>query len=422
MKLKGIWKDNEFVKYWAGQTFSVFGSNVATFLMPLTAIYVLEASALQMGILQAMSGIPFLLFSLIVGVLVDRVRRLRMMIIVDFGRAILIGIIPLLYVLDVLNIYHLYVLALGVGFMSVLFETAYQAYLPMLVGKDKLVDANSSLQFSQSLAQISGPGLAGFLIGIFAAPLTLIMNALTFFASAISLARIRFSEPKRSLSLGKISLEDVTEGLKIILKHAVLRPLTLGMGCINMFFNLFLAVYYLYLSEKLGLSSGMMGLVLSIGALGATTAVLVTKRLSLKFSPGQIVILAEALFALGAWLVPLAGGHPIVRLIGVFVAAICAFFGGAAANIMAITIYQKVTPDHLLGRVSASSKFFLGGLMPIGSLLGGIVGELLGLRLTLFVGAMGISAMVVWLLLSRVRTASEGDLENKYSISSNHAV
>lgn len=417
MRLGYVLKDAEFAKYWVGQTFSVFGSNIAAFALPLLATFYLEVTPSRLGLLQAMSGIPFLLFSLFVGVLVDRVRRLRLMIVSDFLRAVLIGLIPLLYLLDWLGIHHLYFIALGIGVLSVMFETAYQAFLPGFIGKDRLVGANSALQFSQSLSQISGPGAAGFLINLIAAPLAMIVNGLAFLASAVALARIRFREnvPNAKTNLSA-QLRDVTGGLRLLLGHALLRPLTLAMGCVNLFFSAFLAAYFPYLKDHLGFTSFHTGLILSVGALGAVTAVFMAGRLSARMTPGMVVLVAEALFALGAWLVPLAGGPRALQVAMVVGAALVAFFGGAAANIMAVTICQKVTPDRLLGRISAASKLFLGGLAPVGALLGGSLAESFGLRPTLFVAAAGITLTVAWMAASRLHRPSDSRLETEYAI------
>jgi len=417
LRLGSVLKDAEFARYWVGQTFSVFGSNIAAFALPLMATYYLEVTPVQLGLLQAMGGIPFLLFSLFIGVLVDRVRRLRLMIVSDFFRAALIGLIPILYLLDSLGIQHLYMIALGIGVLSVMFETAYQAFLPGFVGKDRLVGANSALQFSQSLSQISGPGAAGFLVNLIAAPLAMIVNGLTFLASAVALARIRFREtaPDARTNLSA-QLKDMTGGLRLLLGHAILRPLTLAMGCINLFFSAFLAAYYPYLKDHLGFTSFHTGLILSVGALGAVTAVFLAGRLSARMTPGMVVVFSEALFAVGAWLVPLAAGSRALQAAMVVGAALIAFFGGAAANIMAVTIVQRVTPDRLLGRISAASKLFLGGLAPIGAILGGTIAEYFGLRPTLFVAAAGVTLMVAWLAASRLHRPSDSSLEAEYGI------
>ena len=302
--------------------------------------------------------IPFLLFPLFIGGVVDRARRLRTMIVTDCFRALLIGLIPVFHLLGWLGIWHLYLVALGIGVLSVMFKTAYQAFLPGFVGKYRLVGANSALQFSQSLSQFSGLCLAGGLVNLIAAPQAMIVNGLAFLTSAAALAGVRFREnaPVRETSLSA-QLRDVTGGFRTLMGHAVLRPLTLAMGFINLFFSAFLAAYYPYLKNQLGFTPFDSGLVLSIGALGAVAAVFLTGRLAAGMTPGMIVIFAEALFALGAWLVPLAGGPRVLQVAMVVCAALAAFFGGAAANIMTVTICQKVTPDRLLGRISAASNF-----------------------------------------------------------------
>lgn len=178
-----------------------------------------------------------------------------------------------------------------------------------------------------------------------------------------------------------------------------------------MFFSAFLSVYFLYLGRDIGLTASLMGFVLAVGAVGATVGAIVTGRFGGRLAPGLAVIIGESFFAVGAWLVPLAGGTHWLKVAAVTVAALVAFFGGTLAFIVSTTMLQKATPDHLLGRVSAASKTFLVGLNPIGAVIGGIVGSGLGLRTTLIMSASGITLMVLWLFLSPVRSTSEKQLD-----------
>lgn len=410
--LTGVLNNRDFLKFWIGQTVSIFGSGVTFIALPLTAMYSLHASAMQMGFLRAAGEVPYLIMSLFIGVMVDRVRRKTLMVAVDLGRAVLIGIIPALTLLHLLHIYDLYIAAIAVGGLSVMFDTANQAYLPTLTGREELQKANSAIQFTFSLGQISGPAVAGLLVSLLTAPVTLLIDTVSYLVSALSLISIKKREPFIEVSpvAERKILRDISQGLKILFGHSVIRPLTLAMGGISMFFSAFLSVYFLYLGRDIGLTASDMGLVLAIGAVGATIGAIVTGRSGGKLPPGMAVIIGESFFAVGAWLVPLAGGTRWMEVVTVTVAALVAFFGGTSAFIVSTTMLQKATPDYLLGRVSAASKTFLIGLNPIGAVIGGVVGSGWGLRPTLIIGASGITIMVLWLLLSPVRSTSEKQL------------
>ncbi len=411
--LPGVLNNQDFLKFWIGQTVSIFGSSVTFIALPLTAMYALHASAMQMGLLRAAGEVPYLIMSLFIGVMVDRVRRKTLMIAVDLGRAVLIGAIPALALFRLLNIYDLYVAAVAVGGLSVMFDTANQAYLPTLTGREELQEANSAIQFTFSLGQISGPAVAGLLVSQLTAPVTLLIDAVSYLVSALSLISIKKREPiieGRPVAERRI-LRDVSQGRQVLFRHSVIRSLTLAMGGISMFFSAFLSVYFLYLGRDIGLTASLMGFVLAVGAVGATVGAIVTGRFGGRLAPGLAVIIGESFFAVGAWLVPLAGGTHWLKVAAVTVAALVAFFGGTLAFIVSTTMLQKATPDHLLGRVSAASKTFLVGLNPIGAVIGGIVGSGLGLRTTLIMSASGITLMVLWLFLSPVRSTSEKQLD-----------
>src|SRR5438105_11611746 len=193
----GLWRHPEFVKLWTGQTISRFGSEISQLAIPLAAALVLDASPAQMGLLSAFEFAPFLLLSLFAGVWVDRVRRRPVLIVADIGRAVILGSIPVAAVLGVLRIEQLYVVGLLTGVLTVFFDVAYQAYLPVLVSREHLVEGNSKLEVSRSVAQILGPGVAGALVQIITAPFAVAIDAASFIASALCLLPIRSPEPPR---------------------------------------------------------------------------------------------------------------------------------------------------------------------------------------------------------------------------------
>ncbi len=402
-----VLRERNFLKFWIGQTVSVFGSSVSGFALPMTAILILHGTAMQMGLLRALSGIPALLAALPIGVAVDRLRRRRLMIVVDLGRACLMAAIPVLLIVHRLTLGALYAVSAAVGILTIAFATAYQSFVPQVAERDRLVDANASMQFSHSVAGMAGPGTAGLLIGVLAAPMTLLVDAASFVVSAASLAAVseRVELAPRRVDSG--AMADIIEAVAFLARHSVLGPLTLAGGAMGGCFSGFLTVYFLYLNRVAGLSPIVMGAILSAGAVGATVGALVTKRLSSWLgSMVATVLTCYALFALAAWMVPLAAGPQWLRAIWFTAAAILAFFAGYTASVTVITLRQTLTPERLLGRVSAATQLVDGALTALGALAGGALGTWIGLRSTLMAASACMSIVVVWLWLSRVRAAS----------------
>ena len=199
-----LWRNPDFLTFWTGETFSQVGAQITQLALPLTAVYTLKISTAGLGLLNAASFAPFLGFSLLIGVWVDRLRCRPLMIASNVGRCLLVGSIPLLALLHALHLGYLYLAALAIGVLTVLFNVAYQAYLPALVDRDNLVEANSKMQVTSSVAQIGGPGLAGLLIQLLSAPLALSVNAVTYLLSLGTLAGIRL--PSRPCAQGTTAL------------------------------------------------------------------------------------------------------------------------------------------------------------------------------------------------------------------------
>src|SRR5437868_10909625 len=248
LAFSGLWRHSEFVKLWTGQTISLFGTEVSQLAIPLTAALVLNATPAQMGLLAALEYAPFLLLSLFAGVWVDRMYRRPVLIVADIGRALLLGSIPLSALLGLLRIEQLYVVGLMTGVLTVFFDVAYQSYLPVLVKREHLVEGNSKLEVSRSVAQIAGPGVAGALVQVITAPLAVLVDALSFVASVISLLLIRVREPapvRHDGNAGSIWSE-LREGLDVVLGNPLLRSIAGCTGTSNLFGNGVMAVYVLY--------------------------------------------------------------------------------------------------------------------------------------------------------------------------------
>src|SRR5712691_6566574 len=405
ISLSGLWRQPDFVRLWAGHTISRFGTEISQLAIPLTAALVLDASAFQMGLLGTFEFAPFLLLSLFAGVWVDRLRRKPILIVADIGRAVLLGSIPLAAVLGVLRIEQLYLVGLCTGVLTVFFDVAYQAYLPALVNREHLVEGNSKLEMSRSVAQITGPGVAGALVQLVTAPLAVAMDAASFVGSVICLLFIRTSEPRPvQHASGPSSIwGEMREGLAVVRGSPRLRSIAGCTGTSILFHNAMFAVYVLYVTRQLGIGPALLGLILAAAGPGALLGAVVAGRVAARFGLGTTIIGSALIGAAASLLVPLATG-PTVVLAGTLM--LSQFIGGLTNpvyNINQVSLRQAITPDRLQGRMNASMRFLVWGTIPIGALLGGALGEVFGLWPTLL--AMSVCGLLapLWIVFSPVR-------------------
>ncbi|MER7908790.1 MFS transporter [Streptomyces sp. NPDC096068] len=364
----------------------------------------LDASSSQVGLVNAASYAPFLLVTLLVGVWVDRVRRRPLMITANVGRALLVTAVPLLAVTDLLRIEFVYVAALLIGALTVVFDVAYQSYLPTLIGKEHLVEGNSKLQGTSSLAQIGGPGLAGLLIGWVTAPYALLINGASYLVSVVTLLTIRRPEPPPVVPERPTGLwKSVGDGIRIIWHSAHLRACALQSGLYNFCWMSLQTVFVLYAARRLDLSPGTIGLLLGTGAVGSLGGSLVARSLKRTMGLGPAILAALVLCCAAPVIIPLAPANDGILTLVLFVAAFALIgAGGTMANIHIISLRQSITPDELLGRMNAGYRFVSWGMLPLGALLGGWLGDLIGLRETLFVTAGAFLSAVLVVLLSPV--------------------
>lgn len=407
-RLNGLWRHGNFLKLWVGQTISVFGSSITGLAIPLTAAIALRATPLEMGILGAAGTAPFLLIGLFAGAWVDRMRRRPILIYSDIGRALLLAIIPLAALLGLLRMELLYVIEFLVGVMTVFFEVAYQAFLPALISREHLVEGNSKMEISRSTAQIAGPGLAGLLIQAVTAPVAIIVDALSFLVSAVSLALIRTPEPAPAAKAEHASIwSDIGEGLKLVLGNPLLRPIVACTATTNLCSGMWSAVLVLFATNTLGLSPAQQGLIFSLGAPGTLLGALVAGRVAKRLGLGQTIIGSALLGGLGGMLLPLAGMLPAAGTALMVASQLVVGAGFVIYNINQVSLRQAITPDRLLGRMNASIRFIVWGILPIGALIGGVLGQRLGIFPTLVISSLGQLLAFLWVLCSPVRSLRE---------------
>lgn len=398
-----LWRNRDFLTFWSGETFSQVGVQVSQLALPLTAVYALKASSAQLGLVNAASYAPFLGFSLFIGVWADRVRRRPLMMISNVGRVVLVTSIPVLSLTHTLHLGYVYVAALAIGVFTVLFNVAYQAYLPSLVDRDNLVEANAKMQVTSSVAQIGGPGLAGLLIQVLSAPLALLVNAGTYVLSLGTLAAIRHPEPAPEHSGGRRRMwSKIADGLRFVFADGILRACALQSGVYNLFFMSLQTLFLLYAARQLHFSAGSIGLILSAGAVGSLLGSLAARQVKERAGLGRAIVAEVGLCCVAPWLVPLAAG-PRAVVTGMFVAAIALEgLGATMANVHIISLRQTITPDPMLGRMNASYLFVSWGCLPLGGLLGGLLGDKFGLRTGLFITAAGFLIAVALVTLSPI--------------------
>ena len=403
-----LWRHGDFLRLWSAQTISQFGSQVSQLALPLVAILVLDASAFEVALLSTVEFLPFLLFALPAGVWVDRLRRKPILVLGDLGRAAALASVPAAYAFDELTIWQLYAVGFLVGVGTVFFDVAYQSYLPSLVDRSRLVDGNSKLEVSRSGAALAGPGLAGVLIGAITAPYAILVDALSFIGSAALIVRIRRPEIFPELSEKPSMRRELVEGLRYLLGHRFWRPLALTVAVSNFFNTLAFSIFLVYAVRDLELSATVIGLVLGIGNVGWLLGAVAANRLSARLGVGPTLVGSSLVFGPALLLVPAAPqSQPTPFLVA---ALILASFAGIVFNVTGLSFQQAVTPDRLLGRLNATRRFIVWGVIPLGSLTGGALASLIGLRPTLWVGAIGGSLSFLPLLLSPVR--SIGDMES----------
>jgi MFS family permease len=407
----GLWRHSDFLKLWSAETVSQFGTQVSNLALPLTAVLVLGASAFEVAALGVVEFLPFILFTLPAGVWVDRLRRRPVLIAGDLGRAALLASIPIAYVMDSLSLGQLYLVGFLVGTCTVFFDVSYMSYLPSLVSREQIIDGNSKLEISRSTAQIGGPGLGGLLVQAFTAPYAILVDAISFLGSGLFILGIRKHEERPVEALGadgkRTSMwTELREGVRFVLGNPYLRAQAGCTATSNFFGNVSFAIIIVFLVRELGLSPGVIGVVLSLGSVGALLAAFTAMRISRRFGIGPTTIAVGLLWGPATLLMAFApvGNGAIPLLV---VALVVLGFSGVVYNIVQVSYRQAICPPGLQGRMNSVMRFVVWGTIPLGGLLGGALGSAIGLRETIVVSAVGSGLAVLWIVLSPQRRLRE---------------
>jgi MFS family permease len=394
----GLFRHHDFRQLFIGDTLSQFGTQLTMLAIPILAVKVLDAGAFQMGLLGTCEFLAFLVIGLPAGAWVDRWRKQRVLVTNDLIRAVALGSLPVAWAFDVLTFGQMLVVALVVGCCTVFFDVAYQSYLPDIVESDQIGEGNAKLQAVQSIAMIGGPATAGGLIKLVGAPLTVGLDALSFVWSAFWVRRIRHVDTPPPRESRRPLVVEVREGLSFVLKNPLLWRITACTSISNLFSSISGAMFVLF-ALRLGLNEAQLGLGFGIGAVGGLLGALTITRATAWVGEGRIIPLSTFIWMPAGFIMPLAG-TVIPPLVAVIWSMFMTTFGVVVYNVAQVSFRQRLCPRPMLGRMNASIRFLVWGVMPIGAFLGGVLGHQLGLRSVFWIEAFGMVLAAVPVLFS----------------------
>jgi predicted MFS family arabinose efflux permease len=383
-------RNPDFRRFWFSSTLTNFGGQITLLALPICAAILLHATPAQMGMLAAMGSLPFPLLALPTGVLLDRNRRLPVIICSDALVALSLLTVPLAWWLGWLSIHWLYAVQFMLGIGIVVGGSAEQIFLTFLVGRDKLIDAQSKLGATESASRLLGPGMAGLLVQML--PVAVLCNVAGFTVSLLNMRQIRAREPEPEPPQSHV-LRDVADGLHFVWRQPVLRKLAFTSACWHLLFFGYNALYVLFATRTLGMSPGVMGTAQMLGGAGVLLASILLKPLTVRYGSGGIIVIGLCCSCLSFTLMPTIPDH----LLGSEHASTAAYAavvflmdcGGTLFFLPFLALRQRVTPDPMLGRMTTTMRFMTVSTAPVGASIAGILGEHLGVRGGLTVVAAG---------------------------------
>ncbi|MHA7198650.1 MFS transporter [Arthrobacter alkaliphilus] len=400
-----LWRDRNFITFWSGQAVSQLGAQLGQLAFPVLAVTLLGASEFEVGALNAAGLAAFLLIGLPAGAWVDRWLKRRTMIVADLVRTAAMATVPILWWAGLLQIWHLYAVAAVVGAATVFFDVSYQSYVPVLVDAVKVSQANSKLEATSQIARIGGPAAGGGLLAIVSAPVLFVGEAAGYLLSAIFLLRTRDAELPVPAKDRQPLASEIKEGLVFVVRHPLISRIVACTGGVNFFTTLASTLIPVLVLRELELGPEGMGLIMSVGAVGGLIGAVAAPKIAAWIGEGTVIPVASMISALFLLLVPLCVLAP-ERWMSLVMLVFSEFgfaFGVLVYNIMQLSMRQRVCPPRLLGRMNASIRFVVWGVMPIAALASGLLAENIGLVPTLWIGVGGSMVFVAPVLFSPLR-------------------
>ena len=398
-----LFRHADFMKLWTGETVSLFGTRMGDVAISFAAVIALKATPFQMGLLAGARIVPTLVLSLFAGVWVDRIRRRPILIGADIGRFIVLGTIPIAALFAALTMAQLYAVILAYSALDLFFDVAYRSYLPSLVVREDLLDANSKLTASAGVAEAGGFALSGWLVEWLTAPFAILIDAISFLASALAIALIRMPEPAPAPRARDASaLREIAAGARLIFSDGRLRAFGIN-AIVGGFSNsLVSTLYMLFVVNALGFRPGVLGVIFAVGGASSMFGALAARRTADTLGTGMAMVAGLAIEGVALMLLPIARGAGLGS-VALLVAQ--QLIGDSAATVYfinAVSLIQTITPKPMLGRVNASLRFVGLGSVLGGQLVAGLAGGMIGLRATIAIGAAGLWVTAALLGFSEV--------------------
>ena len=397
-----LWKHPDFLRFWLGETVSLVGTQVTRLALPTLAILTLNAGAFQIGILRALQSLSFLLLAAVVGVWIDRLHRRRLMIVADLGQAILLATIPVAFLIHALTLIQVFVVAALSGIFAVAFDVAHESYVPMLIDREDLIEANTKIQTTGAAAFVGGPSLGGFLIQVIGPALAIGADVTSFLVSAVSLALIRRERISRQPAgpSAEHFMGQLAEGLRVMVRDPILRTLAACAATSNFAGSMLQAVLLLFAYQQLHLTPAQVGVVFGISAIGGVLGALSGMRILRVLGLGRALALIILFDAVADLAIPTARlGAAMVVLTALFTMI---SVGEPVWRIGVGSLRQAVIPDHLRGRVIGSIRTVTFGAIPVGSLVGGALGSSIGIVSTILLSGVVTIGAALWILTGPV--------------------
>jgi MFS family permease len=384
-----LWRNHDFLKLWSGETVAQVGAQITQLALPLLVLGMLSGSATEVGLVAAAQQLPALCVTPFAGLLIDSFDRRSILLLVNSGRAVALLMVPVLYFTDGLSIPALCVIAFTVGACTAVFDVAYMSYLPAIVSRPNLVEANSKLQASYSIAQIGGPGIGGVLIKALGAWFAILVNVVTYVGAFFAILTIRHREPAPDrTSPDRPKLSDILTSFGLLWRNPVLRVLTGQSGWFNFCEQAILTLFLIYAVRELGMDAGGVGIVLALGSVASLAGAVLARRLGDYFGFPMVLVATIGVASWSPLLLVLTGGSAWSSYALCILMFATYGLGLTIYNVHVVAFRQTVIPTEVLGRATAAYRMLTYGPFPIGAFLGGLLGEEMGLRPALLLFAV----------------------------------
>ena len=396
-----LWSNNAFVRVWTAASISIFGSLITRIALPLVAILTLDAGPIEVAVLRGMDLAVALIVGLVAGAWVDRLRRRPVLIWADLGRAALLLVIPVSFMLGTLALWQLLVVAALTAVLTTFFDAADNAYLPTIVERERLLEANSALAASGSVAEFAGFGISGILVQLLTGPITIVINAVTYLVSAVLLLTVRHVEaPPPPREDREPVLDEIRQGLRLVRHNPVLRAFAGAQMLMSMLWGIFGATWFLFAIDELGVGPALVGIVAGVGGASSFIGAIVATRSTRRWGIGPVAIAAMLLAALGNLFIPLApAGLPLVAVACLVAQQLIADSAITVYDVTETSVRQALVADRELGRVASTFQVLSAGAQLVATIGAGLLAEVIGLRATSLLAPLGgllAGAILYW--------------------------